>query len=349
MNTAWLAVLVFICGGLGLWLSSLILEALRRAPETPKCLSWAPDIAINYLTVNGNRLRYIRTGRGPTVVLLHTLRTQLDLFEKIVPDLARDFTVYALDYPGHGYSDIPKARYEADFFVHTVEGFLDALDLQAATLCGVSIGGAISLIIAGRGNSRVTRVIAVNPYDYAKGRGMARSSPLGWMIVATAQIPIVGETVMRLRNFIIMKAVLQGGVANPASIPQNLLREMYEVGNRHGHYRAFVSLLRNSASWEAATAIYRNIRVPVRLIWGDQDWAGVGEREHDRSLIPGAEMVTVSNGGHFLPLDQPAKLRELVAQAACQLNLEDPATVHRLEEVWYSKDWGAQKKGSDNE
>ena len=30
MNTAWLAVLVFICGGLGLWLSSLILEALRR-------------------------------------------------------------------------------------------------------------------------------------------------------------------------------------------------------------------------------------------------------------------------------------------------------------------------------
>jgi hypothetical protein len=52
-----------------------------------------------------------------------------------------------------------------------------------------------------------------------------------------------------------MKAVMQGGVANPASIPQSLLREMYDVGNRPGHYRAFVSLLRNSASWEIATAV----------------------------------------------------------------------------------------------
>ena len=330
MNTVWLVVLVFICVGIGLWLASFIVEALRRAPEAPTSLSWAPDIAIDYLTVNGNRLRYIRTGRGPTVVLLHTLRTQLDLFEKIVPDLARDFTVYAVDYPGHGYSDIPKARYEADFFVRAVEGFLDALDLRAVTLCGVSIGGAISLIIAGRGNPRVTRVVAVNPYDYAKGRGMARSSLLGWMIVVAARIPIVGETVMRLRNFIIMKAILQGGVANPASIPQSLLREMYDVGNRRGHYRAFISLLRNSASWEAATAVYRNIRVPVRLIWGDQDWARTGEREHDRSLIPGAEMVTVSNGGHFLPLDQPTELRELVARAARQIDLEGHPTVRRL-------------------
>jgi pimeloyl-ACP methyl ester carboxylesterase len=330
MNTAWLAVLVFICAGVGLWLASLLLEALRRAPEAPMRLSWAPDIASNYLTVNGNKLRYIRTGRGPTVVLLHTLRTQLDLFEKIVPDLARDFTVYAVDYPGHGYSDIPKARYEADFFVRAIEGFLDALDLQAVTLCGVSIGGAIALIIAGRGNPRVTGVVAVNPYDYAKGRGMARSSPLGWMIVAAARIPIVGETVMRLRNFIIMKTVLQGGVANPASIPESLLREMYDVGNRRGHYRAFISLLRNSASWEAATAVYRNIRVPVRLIWGDQDWARTDEREHDRSLIPGAEMVTVSNGGHFLPLDQPTELRELVVRAARQMDLEGHPTVRRL-------------------
>ena len=79
MNTVWLVVLVFICVGVGLWLASFIVEALRRAPEATKRLSWAPDIAINYLTANGNRLRYVRTGRGPTVVLLHTLRTQLDL------------------------------------------------------------------------------------------------------------------------------------------------------------------------------------------------------------------------------------------------------------------------------
>src|SRR5262249_48091430 len=153
------------------------------------------------------------------LVLLHTLRTQLDLFERVVPDLAKSFTVYAVDYPGHGYSDIPKARYDADFFVGYAEAFLDALDLRDVTLCGVSIGGSISLIVAGRSNARVAKVIAVNPYDYGNGRGMARSSLLGRMITTTSDVPVFGETVMRLRNFIIMKAVLRGGVANPNSIP----------------------------------------------------------------------------------------------------------------------------------
>src|SRR5882724_4958078 len=106
---------------------SYIVEALRPAPTRPEKLAWAPSIPIEYVDLAGTKVRYIKSGAGPNLVLLHTLRTQLDLFEKVVPDLARYFTVYALDFPGHGYSDIPKARYDADFFVHSVEGFLNAL------------------------------------------------------------------------------------------------------------------------------------------------------------------------------------------------------------------------------
>lgn len=309
----WFLVVVVV---IGLWLVSHLLEALRRGPKPPENPRWAPDLTIYHITVDRHRLRYIRVGEGPNLLLLHTLRTQLDLFEKVILGLARNFTVYALDYPGHGYSDIPKARYNADFFVHSVEGFLDALDLRTVTLCGVSIGGSISLIIAGRGNSRVTRVIAVNPYDYAKGRGIARSSLFGRMIVATALLPVVGETVMRLRNFMIVKTILLGGVADPMHFPQDLLREMNDVGNRRGHYRAFLSLLRNAASWEAATGTYRNIRIPAVLVWGDKDWARVSEREHDRDLIPNVRMVMVDNAGHFLPLDQPKELQGLITAAA---------------------------------
>jgi pimeloyl-ACP methyl ester carboxylesterase len=295
---------------------SYIIETLRRVPKRPEKLAWAPGTPIQYVDLAGVNVRCIKTGAGRNLVLLHTLRTQLDLFEKVVPDLAKYFTVYALDYPGHGYSGIPAAKYDAYFFVHYVEAFLDALDLHDVTLCGVSIGGAISLIVAGRHNVRVTRVVAINPYDYAKGRGMTRSSLLGWMITATSEIPMVGETVMRLRNFVIMKAVLQGGVANPQSIRPALLKEMYEVGNRRGHYRAFISLLRNAASWEAATEAYGTINVPVCLIWGDKDWSRSNEREHDRSLIPGAQMATLENGGHFLPLDRPQELQELIIRFA---------------------------------
>jgi pimeloyl-ACP methyl ester carboxylesterase len=309
-----LVLVVFLGFGIGLWLVSQIMEALRPVPQAPTTLRWAPDVPIDYLDVGGSRLRYIKAGRGPNLVLLHTLRTQLDLFEKVVPDLANSFTVYALDYPGHGYSDIPQARYDADFFAGSVEGFLDALDLRDVTLSGVSIGGAIALILAGRRNPHVARVVAMNPYDYAKGRGMARSSLPGWMITVTADIPVIGETVMRLRTFSIMKAILQGGVVSPKNIPPALLKEMYEVGNRPGHYRAFISLLRHAASWEAATETYGNVNVPVRLIWGDKDWSRSNEREHDRSLLPGAQMVTVEHGRHFLPLDRPDAVIDQIMQ-----------------------------------
>jgi len=49
-------------------------------------------------------VRYLKTGRGPNLVLFHTLRTQLDIYKKIIPKLAEQFTVDACDYPGHGWS-----------------------------------------------------------------------------------------------------------------------------------------------------------------------------------------------------------------------------------------------------
>ena len=309
-------VLLVIAVGVGVWLLSFVVEAMRPKPRAPAKLGWAPGIPIQTVEIGGNRVRYIKTGNGPVLVLLHTLRTQLDLFEKVVPELASHFTVYAMDYPGHGYSDVPRARYDAAFFTKAVEGFLDKLDLRDVTLAGVSIGGSIGLILAARRNPRLARVVAINPYDYAKGRSMARSSFLGWTITCSALIPVVGETVMRLRNFIIMKAVLNGGVADPKSIPPALMKEMYLVGNRPGQYRGFLSLLRNAESWETATKDYGHIDIPVLLIWGDRDWARQPEREHDRALIKTAEMTTLAPGGHFLPLDRPRELTEAIIRFA---------------------------------
>ena len=311
-NVVILSLLGLIVVAAAIVLLSFLVEAMRPVPPTPQRLSWAPDVPIRYVSVNGARLRYIKTGEGPALVLLHTLRTQLDLFEKVVPELAKSFTVYAVDYPGHGYSDISPAKYDADYFVETIEGFLDALDLHDATLAGVSIGASISLILAARNNPRVSRVVAINPYDYASGRGMARSSFLARLIVASADIPVLGDTVMRLRGFFIMKSALDGGVADPRRIPPELLKEMYLVGNHKGHYRAFLNLLRNAGTWEAAAETYPNIRIPVLLLWGDRDWSWPDEREHDRQIVPGAKMATVEDGGHFLPLDRPDAVIEHV-------------------------------------
>jgi len=303
------AVLISAAVVFGLWLVSFLVEALRPVPTAPATLRWAPTIPIDYVDVGALKLRFIKSGSGPVLVLLHTLRTQLDLFEKMVPELSRYFTVYALDLPGHGYSDIPKAKYDAAFFANAVEGFLDKLDLRHVTLAGVSIGGSIALILAARRNPHVARVVAINPYDYAKGRGLARSSFLGWVFNYVSLVPVIGETVMmRLRSFPIGAAIFRGGVAKANSISPALMREMYLVGNRPGHYRAFIALLRNSESWERATRDYGRINVPVLIIWGSEDWARPSERQHDQELVPGAKGETVPGGGHFLSLDEPQAL-----------------------------------------
>lgn len=305
MSDASSFILIVALSAAAVWLISLLVEALRRGPTPPSNLRWAPHIPIREVTVDDVRLRYIKTGSGPNLVLLHTLRTQLDLFEKVVDPLARHFTIYALDYPGHGYSDIPDATYDATYFTDMTEKFLDALGLRDVMLAGVSIGASIALGCAARHNPRVTAVVAVNPYDYAKGRGMARSSLAGRFVTYAALVPVLGETVMRLRSPVIMNLIFRGGVADAASLPKPLLSELYRVGHRRGHYRAFLKLLRQAGSWEIATADYRRIAVPVLLVWGDKDWARRAERDRDGELIPGSTSVTLPHSGHFLPLDNP--------------------------------------------
>ena len=293
---------------------SIIVEALRREPQEPGVLYWNKDIPIRYARINGMRIRYIKAGQGPVLVLLHTLRTQLDIFQKVVQELSQHFTVYALDYPGHGFSDIPRTDYIPELFVNTVEKFLEDLQIDNAILAGVSIGGAIPLLIAAKHNPRVKNIISINPYDYGKDRGTERGNLVAWLVFSLARIPVVGETVMRFRNKMVEKKILEGGMARPDALPEQFLQQVWESGLRKGHYRAFINLIRNAAKWEQARHNYTQIRIPVLLIYGDRDWSRANERKLTCDAIPGAKMETVKNSGHFLPLDQPDEVIRLIKQ-----------------------------------
>ena len=305
MPTGWIVAAAVL---VGLPLVSYVVEGLRHAPAPPERLPWAPDIPVRYVTVGATRLRYVTAGQGPALVLLHTLRTQLDMFQRIVPTLAKQFRVYALDYPGHGYSDIPKADYTPELFVSSVAGFLDALEIENAVLVGESIGGSIALLLAARHHQSVRRVVAVNPYDYDRGRGIRRSSALANLLFGINDVPIIGATFARLRQYPIVKRILEGGVSRRDAMPAALAHDMYNVGNRPGHYQAFMSLVRHWAGWERARSEYGSIDRPVLLMYGDHDWSRVAERDADRQAIAGAKFVTVKDAGHFLALDAPDEL-----------------------------------------
>lgn len=284
--------------------SNLIVQGSKAAPG-PVRFPWAPDIEAKYVAVRGTRIRYIVAGSGSVVVLLHTLRTQLDMFQTVIPELAQRYRVYALDYPGHGYSDAPDADYAAPFFVAAVAGFLDQLDIREAALAGESIGGTIALLLAAQANPRVRRVMAVNPYDYDRGRGLRRSSMLANLVIGVTSLPVLGGLFARVRPFPVVKRILEGGVHRRAAFPSDLARELYDAGERPGHQRAFAQLVAHWPSWEQARADYGKISLPVFLIYGQYDWSHEDERDFDRAAIPDVEARVVANAGHFLALDAP--------------------------------------------
>lgn len=293
-------------------LVSYLVEALRRAPAAPTRLSWASEIPIRYVKVDGIKLRYVEVGQGPPLVLLHTLRTQLDIFQKVIPELSKHFKTYALDYPGHGFSDIPAVEYTPKFFTDIVAGFLEELDIKGATVAGESIGGSIALRLAPRHHVRAKKVVAINAYDYDAGRGAKRSSWHANVLFSLNNFPILGSTFWRLRQYSIFKNIMEGGVVHKNALQPALLREMYEVGNRPRHYQALMSLVANWAGWEHARADYTKITVPVLLIYGEHDWSRPEERSANQRAIPGATMTIVKDGGHFLSLDAPEAVIQLI-------------------------------------
>ena len=293
-------------------LVSYVVEALRRRPTSPSPTSWGLGISIAYADLGGTRVRYLKAGRGPNLVLFHTLRTQLEIFQRIIPKLVEQFTVYAVDYPGHGWSDIPKAEYAPEDFYQWTEKFLETVDIDDATVAGVSIGGTIALVLAARHNPRVSRVIAINPYDYPPDGGIRSSSLIARLVLAPAGVPILGATLMRMRNKVVSDAIMAGGVASAEALTPELRAELYEVGERRGHYQAFLSLLSHERRWADARNLYPKIKVPALLIHGEQDWAPAAQRERTAGLIPKVMMKTIGSGGHFLSLDRPTELSELI-------------------------------------
>jgi pimeloyl-ACP methyl ester carboxylesterase len=83
------------------------------------------------------RLRYLTGGTGAPLVLLHTVRTQAEHFRHLIPLVQERYTVYALDLPGMGYSQIvPGASYDEAAMRAGVKRLITQLDLRDVTLLG---------------------------------------------------------------------------------------------------------------------------------------------------------------------------------------------------------------------
>jgi pimeloyl-ACP methyl ester carboxylesterase len=212
------------------------------------------------------RLRYLTGGRGAPLVMVHTVRTQAEHFRHLIPLVRERYTVYALDLPGMGYSQIvPGASYDEPAMRAALKRLITQLDLRDVTLLGESMGAVLALTTAADLPERVRRVLAINAYDYAGG--IARSSLLARLIVTGVLAPGVGRLLARLEPKPIMRAVLSGGVVDTSALRADYIDELLEVGRRPGYPSVARAVYANLPSLVAARSRYPEVTAPVQLIY----------------------------------------------------------------------------------
>jgi pimeloyl-ACP methyl ester carboxylesterase len=270
---------------------------------------------VQYFTrSDGSRLRYFTAGSGPALVLMHTIRTQLDYFHRVIPQLWDSFTVYALDLPGMGWSDIvPGARYEEPDLRAAVVEFVTGLDLHGVTLAGESLGGALALQASIDLKDRVARVVALNSYDYPSG--LERGNLFARFIISSVRMPVLGPVFAAMENRLIMKGVMRGGVVDNDTLPDELIVELRKSGRRKGYAKVARGVYRSLKGFVKARDRYREVSVPVTLVYSDQDWSRPAEREHVAGLLAEVERITLPDTGHFSALERPNEVARILRRS----------------------------------
>jgi len=267
-----------------------------------------------FTRTDGSKLRYFTAGSGPAVVLIHTIRTQLDYFQRVIPQLWDSYTVYALDLPGMGWSDIvPGARYEEPELRAAVVEFVTGLDLHDVTLAGESLGGALSLQASVDLKDRVSRVVAFNTYDYPSG--LERGNWFARFIISSVRTPGLGPVFAAMESRPIMKGVMRGGVVDKSTLPDDFIVELRRSGRRKGYPRVSRAIYRSLKGFIKARDRYRDVAVPVTLVYSDRDWSRPAEREYVAGLLTEVERITLPDTGHFSALERPNEVVRILRRS----------------------------------
>jgi pimeloyl-ACP methyl ester carboxylesterase len=271
---------------------------------------------VRFLTrSDGSRLRYLKAGAGPALVLMHTVRTQLDYFQRVIPQLWDSYTVYAVDLPGMGWSDIvPGAGYDEPDLRAAVIEFVNALDLHEVTLAGESLGAALALVASIELKDRVSRVVAFNSYDYPSG--LERGSWFARLIITSVRVPGIGPIFARIESRPILRGVMGGGFVDAGELPKDFLVELRKSGRRKGYPKVARAIYRSLGGFVDARRRYPDVEVPVTLVYSEHDWSRPAERDQVASLLADVQRITLPGTGHFSALERPTDVARILLSAS---------------------------------
>lgn len=137
---------------------SLVVDA--SAFEAPKTYG-SNDSTGKYANVNGIKIYYEEYGTGEPLLLLHGNSSSINLFEKQIPELSKQFRVIAVDTRGQGKSGEDGKTYTYDLFAEDMNALLNYLNLDSVNILGWSDGGNTGLIMAMKYPKKVKRLVTM--------------------------------------------------------------------------------------------------------------------------------------------------------------------------------------------
>ena len=266
------------------------------------------------VNIHGHELAYRQAGSGPVVVLVHGITSSSETWQRVMPVLARRFTVIAPDLAGHGESAKPKGDYSLGAHASVLRDLLAELGHERATFVGHSLGGGVVMQLFYQFPERCERLVLVD------SGGLGREVNL---LLRAATLP-GSELVLSLvaRTRLLDVGARAGGLLGRLGL--HVPTDLEEMGRGHSTLAdqdaraAFIQTLRSVVEpggqrINASNRLYLAEHIPLLFIWGEHDSlipVSHGHAAHERS--PGSLLEVFPNSGHFPQLDEPERFLEVV-------------------------------------
>jgi len=270
--------------------------------------------ALQELTLHGHRVAYRAAGSGPVIVLVHGITSDSSTWERVMPYLAKRFTVIAPDLLGHGGSAKPRGDYSLGAYASGVRDLLVALGHDRATFVGHSLGGGIAMQLAYQFPERCERLVLVDSGGLGREVGLLLraatlpGSELLLPLLASARVLDGGRSVARVLGRI--------GLRTGTDVSE-MARGHASLHDREAR-RAFVQTLRTIVEpggqrVSATDRLYLAHHIPFLLIWGEKDtMIPVAHGRAAHREVPGSRLEVFPDAGHFPQLDEPQRFIDVL-------------------------------------
>lgn len=259
------------------------------------------------------RIRYREAGSGKPIVFVHGYLVDGRLWDGVVDRLSDRFRCLAPDWP-IGAQQIamkPDADLSPAGIAATIASFLDALDLEDATIVGNDSGGAMSQVLVTRHPERIGRLVLTNcdthenfPPGIFKAMPPLAKLP-GGMLALSAPFRIGAVARAAFKPFARSRipAELIASWMEPA---------MREPGVMHDLKKATAGMNKRY-TLEAAEKL-RGSQLPILLAWAPGDkYFPLSYAHRLASEAGNARLVEIPDAKTFVALDQPQRLAEEIA------------------------------------